>query len=144
MADENKDTYQVVAPLACLKDRAGKLHYLYFGAPVVIELESDEYRDRMVSRGLIAKVVKAETEQPGEVQANQLDPSDILSRPVAEPTETQAESEVTPAPEQIERPAVVASKDVWEDYAIKRGMAPERAKSLSKREIQDAYPVDVR
>lgn len=135
---EQKDSYVVIAPLACVKDKGGKLHYLYYGSPVVVDL-TDEDRDRYVSRGLIGKVVEGEPES-GEVRADQLNPSDFLSAPAAS-TETLAEPEATEPPERAERPAAVAPKDAWEDYAVKRGMSRERAESLSKRQIQDAYPL---
>jgi hypothetical protein len=142
MAD-NGDQYVVIAPLACVTDKAGKLHYLYHGSPVVVDME-EETRDRYVSRGLIAKVVEGDPSEPTEVRADQLNPNDFLGVSTATTTEAPAEDEVTPAPEQVERPAAVAPKDVWEDYAVKRGMSRERAASLSKRQIMDAYPVDPR
>lgn len=140
MAD-NTDQYVVIAPLACVKDKSGKLHYLYYGSPVVVDM-TDEDRQRYIDRGLIAKSIESETDQPGEIQVSLINPSDVLSAPVATtPTEELAEPEVTEPPEQIERPATVAPKEAWEDYAVKRGMSRERAESLSKRQIQDTYPL---
>jgi hypothetical protein len=143
MAD-NGDKFVVIAPLACVTDKSGKLHYLYYGSPVVVDME-DDLRDRYVNRGLIAKVVESDPHPPAEITLGQLDPSDVLSAPEATTTgPAEAGSAFTPAPELVERPAAVAPKDVWEDYAVKRGMSRERAASLSKRQIMDTYPVDAR
>ena len=151
MADNPQ--YMVIGPLAVLTDKAGKLHYLYNGALVAIDI-TDEERDRHVARGLIAKVDdEGRVIAQGEpVLASQLDPRGFVDRQSNATTTEPASGgdvEASPTTEQVrdalgepalERPALVASKEVWVDYAVSRGMSRARAESLSKREIMDAYP----
>jgi hypothetical protein len=42
----------------------------------------------------------------------------------------------------LARPAQVAPKSEWEDYAVFRGMSRAKAQSLSKRELIDAFPAE--
>jgi hypothetical protein len=126
MAD--KAFHKVIAPLALVKDKVGKIHYLYSESVIPVDMADDE-RDRLIHRGLIA-----ECDEHGQL----VEPKDGKSVTADERTDA---TDTTPREIVIERPKLTAPEREWVDYAVKRGMARERAESLGKRGISDAYPV---
>jgi hypothetical protein len=130
--------YQVTGALAVVTI-AGQRRYLYEGAVLPEDIEQEEI-DRLVDARLVSEVddsgnVVREGDEPGD-STDQPEPSPALANPadvLSQPAEVTGE----PVPE---RPSLVASKEVWVDYAVTRGMSRARAESMSKRELIDAYP----
>ncbi|MGH3693241.1 MAG: hypothetical protein ACRDRX_04445 [Pseudonocardiaceae bacterium] len=109
--------YEVTGPAAVVTDQAGKVHYYYTGALLPADLSVDQVR-RLTARGLISKV--------------------------ADPTPTDADLHAVldasgSSGGEVERPAQVASKAVWVDYAVSRGLDRAVVEAMrSKQEIIDA------
>lgn len=106
-------SYQVTGPLALVTDQTGKVRYIYNGSPVPEDID-DEQLDRLIGRGLVSKV-------------------DEHERPVSDQAERAGS-------EPVERPAQVASKGLWVDYAVSRGAGRAAAEAMTKQELIDAYP----
>lgn len=115
--------YIVTGPLALVKDQAGKIRYYYAGAVIPSDIDVKQ-RTRLVARGLVSEV--ADLTAP-IVVATDL----TASAPAIEASVTESS-----APQ---RPAQVAAKSQWVDYAVARGADRSEAEALTKQDLVDAY-----
>jgi hypothetical protein len=112
--------YEVTGAAAVVTDRAGKVRYYYTGAAIPGDVSAEQLK-RLTERGLISKVADP---TPGMA-----DRKDALAN--GEASETGAGS--------VERPSQVATKALWVDYAVSRGVDREVAEGMTKQELID-YP----
>lgn len=119
--------YVVTGPLAVVKDPAGKVRYFYTGAAIPGDISADQLK-LLTERGLISKVADP---APGFAELKE-----ALSKD--ESSETGAAN----GSGSVERPAQVAAKPLWVEYAVSRGMSREEAESetMTKQKLIDAFP----
>ena len=123
-------TYVVTGPAVTVTDRAGKLRYYYADALLPGDVSAEQVA-RLVGRGLVAEVADPLTA--------------VLAEPPTPPTDTAAPDASATAPVATgagrpERPAQVATKAAWVDYAVARGMDRAKAEAMNKGELLDAFP----
>lgn len=107
--------YVVTGPLAVVKDPAGKVRYFYTGAAIPGDISADQL-ERLTARGLISKVA--------------------APTPIDEDLRAALDAGST----EVQRPAQVAAKPLWVDYAVSRGLDRGTAEAMSKAELIDAFP----
>jgi hypothetical protein len=127
--------YKVVAPLVLVKDADGVTHHAYQGA-VLDDLDKEQL-DHLLGLGFVAKVgsdpavIVPGTEflVPDSVHvAEVVAPGHIFDEPAADPV-TDVEG----------RPAKVAPKAEWVDYAISQGADPKEAEATNKADLIELY-----
>jgi hypothetical protein len=109
-------TYQVTAPLVLARDAEGAYGYFYKGAILPPYVQGDALQGLLDSR-MVAQVV-------------------------ADPALTPAASEPPPVENlggPLSRPAQVASKQAWVDYAVAQGATAEDAEKATKQELVELY-----
>lgn len=106
--------YQVIGPLALVKDANGKVHYYYQDAVIPQEIDDDQ-RDRLLDSGLVAEVD---------------DDGKIIKR------ESKRAAEDKP----VERPTRVAPHSAWVDFAVSKGLDRKTAEGMSKADLIEKYP----
>ncbi|UVO12817.1 hypothetical protein NM962_01210 [Mycobacterium sp. SVM_VP21] len=120
--------YEVVAPMVNAADQDGRLHPYYAGS--IIRWLNDKQRSHFVRHGLVVAL--------GDHDVDGLRTSE--PEPVIEPAPAvSGGSETVPATESVERPAQVASKDLWVAYAVAQGMEFAEADAMSKVDLIAKY-----
>lgn len=125
--------HRVRAALAVVTDGAGHGHYLYQGSLVPPGLAPAAELKRLTELQLLEPIelaVPDDAPPPGD-QTGANDAGTPPSGTTTPPTGT---------PPAGKRPANTASKAVWVDYAVSRGMTREEASELSRDDLADRYP----
>jgi hypothetical protein len=113
-------TYEVTGAAAVVTDRAGKVRYYYTGAAVPGDVSAEQLK-RLTERGLIRKVADP---TPSDAELKE-----VLAK--GEVSETGAGF--------VERPSQVATRALWVDYAVSRGLDRSAVEAMkTKQEIIDA------
>ena len=125
----------VTAPLVLARDEDGAIGYYYRG-PAPVELTAAEAH-RLAGDGLVQLVAggPAPAEEPAP-EPDVVPAPSVDDLALVDDEDQDDEPEPEPAPEPpTKRPAQVAGKSEWIEYAVARGLDREYAESRTKREL---------
>lgn len=123
----------VTAPLVLARDENGSVGYYYRG-PAPVELTAAEAH-RLAGDGFVQIIAGGSAPAP-EPAAAPAPPAPAVDVDQDDDELDLAEPAPAPAPEPaVKRPAQVADKADWIDYAVARGLDREHAESRTKREL---------
>ncbi len=104
--------YKVTAPLVLVRDQQGAFSYHY-------------------NEGLLPEYVSRE-------QLQQFLDAGLVEKTGADPRQATGEQDA-PLTVQVKKPAQVAPKEAWVEYAVSRGATPAEAELLTKQELVEQF-----